>query len=86
MPGPFFRNLMISVLQPGIVMVTESWLSPEVDDCLLSLPYFELFRSDRIDGGCTCTYTWLNEALRPSTGCPLYTCQNLKLMIKTKMV
>lgn len=46
-------------------MVTESWLSQDIDDHFLGLPRYRLFRSDRVGrrGGGVCT--WVDSMYRP---------------------
>ena len=49
--------------KPNVVCVTESWLTPEIDDCLIQIDGYVSFRNDRQDdpydfrrGGGTVTY------------------------------
>ena len=76
----------VTILNSGIISTTESWLTPEIDDNLLRLPSYELFRSDRQsrrDGG-VCTLA--HERFRPSIFAHLLVLNALILLLLTCML
>ena len=74
---PKFDDLCVSVANfcPGIVMITESWLAKNIDDCMLHIPHYNLYRHDRDArrGGGVCMWVRdvISSSLYPlSTPCP----------------
>lgn len=74
---PKFDDLCVTVanFKPDVVMITESWLSNDVQDELLAIPCYTVLRTDRQcrRGGGVCT--WIRDKYRcvifvPSFQCP----------------
>ena len=63
-----FDDLCVTVghFKPDMIMVTETWLGKDFSSDLLTIPHYELFRSDRVNrrGGGVCI--WVHERFRPS--------------------
>ena len=72
-------RLTVDRLKPGIVMITETWLSDTVIDSYVGINNFHLFRCDRSNriGGGVCI--WVNDNISSSlhlpTGVPPSSCE-----------
>ena len=80
-------SVLLSSVKPGFVFITESWLNSDIDDNLLRIPGYSLFRSDRTGriGGGVCAYmidTYHCEIVSPVSLCPS-AIELLTLRVKT---